>query len=139
MSDGLLSFDEVAKLELDANLVVLSACDTAAGTSTQTALKAGLENASPALDGLVRSFLAARARAVMATFWAVPDSQETQNLMQTFYATGRTAPMGNSLKVAQNQLLDTRRYSHPYYWGAFFLVGDGSKTMLTQPGQVAMK
>jgi len=139
LSDGLLSFDEVAKLELDANLVVLSACDTAAGTSTQTALKAGLENASPALDGLVRSFIAARARAVMATFWAVPDSQETQNLMQTFYATGRTATMGNSLRVAQNQLIDTRRYSHPYYWGAFFLVGDGGKTMLTQPGQVAMK
>jgi CHAT domain-containing protein len=139
LSDGLLSFDEVARLQLDANLVVLSACDTAAGTSSQTALKAGLENASPALDGLVRSFIAARARAVMATFWAVPDSQETQNLMQTFYTTGRTAPMGNSLKVAQNQLLDTRRYSHPYYWGAYFLVGDGAKTMLTQPGQMAMK
>ncbi|MFC0202648.1 CHAT domain-containing protein [Novosphingobium soli] len=139
LSDGLLSFDEVARLQLDANLVVLSACDTAAGTSSRTALKAGLENASPALDGLVRSFIAARARAVMATFWAVPDSQETQNLMQTFYSTGRTAPMGNSLRVAQNQLIDTRRYSHPYYWGAYFLVGDGAKTMLTQPGQVAMK
>lgn len=139
VSDGLLTFDEVAKLELDANLVVLSACDTAAGSSSQMALKAGLENASPALDGLVRSFIAARARAVMATFWAVPDSAETQNLMQTFYATGRSAPMGSSLKVAQNQLIDTRRYSHPYYWGAFFLVGDGSKTMLTPPGQMAMK
>lgn len=140
LSDGLLSFDEVAKLELDANLVVLSACDTAAGTSSQTALKAGLENASPALDGLVRSFIAARARAVMATFWAVPDTQETQNLMATFYGTGRAAPMGDALKVAQNQLIDTRRYSHPYYWGAYFLVGDGAKTMLSQPGQqVAMK
>ncbi|WP_232496123.1 CHAT domain-containing protein [Novosphingobium kaempferiae] len=139
VSDGLLSFDEVARLELDANLVVLSACDTGAGTSTQTALKAGLENASPALDGLVRSFIAARARAVMATFWAVPDSQQTQDLMQTFYATGRTATMGDALRVAQNQLIDTRRYSHPYYWGAYFLVGDGAKTMLTPQNQMAMK
>ncbi|HUD30382.1 MAG TPA: CHAT domain-containing protein [Novosphingobium sp.] len=139
LSDGLLSFDEVARLQLDANLVVLSACDTAAGTSSATALKAGLENASPALDGLVRSFIAARARAVMATFWAVPDSQETQDLMTAFYTTGRTAPMANSLRVAQNRLIDTRRYSHPYYWGAYFLVGDGGKTMLTQPGQMAMK
>lgn len=139
LSDGLLSFDEVARLQLDANLVVLSACDTAAGTSSQTALKAGLENASPALDGLVRSFIAARARAVMATFWAVPDSQETQDLMARFYSTGRTAPMANSLRIAQNGLIDTRRYSHPYYWGAYFLVGDGGKTMLTQPGQMAMK
>lgn len=139
LSDGLLSFDEVARLQLDANLVVLSACDTAAGTSSQAALKAGLENASPALDGLVRSFIAARARAVMATFWAVPDSQQTQDLMATFYSTGRTAPMGNSLRVAQNQLIDTRRYSHPYYWGAYFLVGDGGKTMLTPAAQMAMK
>lgn len=139
VSDGLLSFDEVARLQLDANLVVLSACDTAAGTSSQTALKAGLENASPALDGLVRSFIAARARAVMATFWAVPDSQETQDLMQRFYTKGRTAAMSDALRTAQNQLIDTRRYSHPYYWGAYFLVGDGAKTMLTQPGQMAMK
>jgi CHAT domain-containing protein len=139
LSDGLLSFDEVARLQLDANLVVLSACDTGAGTSSRTALKAGLENASPALDGLVRSFIAARARAVMATFWAVPDSQQTQDLMARFYTTGRTASMAGSLRTAQNQLIDTRRYSHPYYWGAYFLVGDGGKTMLTQPGRVAMK
>lgn len=139
LSDGLLSFDEVAKLELDANLVVLSACDTAAGTSAQTALKAGLENASPALDGLVRSFIAARARAVMATFWAVPVLKESDDLMATFYGTGRTSAMSNSLRVAQIEMIDTRRYSHPYYWGAYFLVGDGAKTMLTQPGQMALK
>ncbi|SFG14792.1 CHAT domain-containing protein [Novosphingobium sp. CF614] len=139
LSDGLLSFDEVARLELDANLVVLSACDTAAGTSAQTALKAGLENSSPALDGLVRSFIAARARAVMATFWAVPVLKESDDLMATFYGIGRTGAMSNSLRIAQNQMIDTRRYSHPYYWGAYFLVGDGAKTMLSQPGQVAMK
>lgn len=138
LSDGMLSFDEVARLQLDANLVVLSACDTAAGTSVQTALRAGLENSSPALDGLVRSFIAARARAVMATFWAVPVLKESDDLMGAFYGAGRTSPMSGSLRLAQGQMIDTRRYSHPYYWGAYFLVGDGAKTMLS-PGQMAMK
>ncbi|WDF74078.1 CHAT domain-containing protein [Novosphingobium sp. KACC 22771] len=138
LSDGMLSFDEVAKLELDANLVVLSACDTAAGTSVQTALKAGLESASPALDGLVRSFIAAGARTVMATFWAVPVLTQTDDLMSTFYRTGRSATMASAIKTAQDQMIDTRRFSHPYYWGAYFLVGDGAKSMLT-PTQMAMK
>ncbi|MBN9143035.1 MULTISPECIES: CHAT domain-containing protein [unclassified Novosphingobium] len=138
LSDGMLSFDEVAKLELDANLVVLSACDTAAGTSVQTALKAGLESASPALDGLVRSFIAAGARTVMATFWAVPVLTQTDDLMSTFYRTGRSATMADAIKTAQDQMIDTRRFSHPYYWGAYFLVGDGAKSMLT-PTQVAMR
>jgi len=138
VSDGMLSFDEVAKLNLDANLVVLSACDTAAGTSAETALLAGQEGSSPALDGLVRSFIAARARAVMATFWAVPQQNENERLMETFYAQGVTKPMSASLKFAQDQMIDTRRFSHPYYWGAYFLVGDGSKMMLSQPGKMAM-
>ena len=138
LSDGLLSFDEVAKLNLNANLVVLSACDTGAGASTQAALKAGVESSSPALDGLVRSFITARARAVLATFWAVPVLKETDELMARFYSEGRTAGMAKSLRVAQNQMIDTRRYSHPYYWGAYFLVGDGGKMMLT-PVAVAQK
>lgn len=131
-SDGLLSFDEVAKLDLDANLVVLSACDTSAGASTLTARQRGLESSSAALDGLVRSFLAARARSVLATFWSVPVSEETDALMEAFYRAGRTSTISGALREAQLTLMQQpTRYSHPYYWGAYFLVGDGSKTMLT--------
>jgi CHAT domain-containing protein len=75
---------------------------------------------------------------VLATFWAVPVLKETDELMARFYSEGRTAGMAKSLRVAQVQMIDTRRYSHPYYWGAYFLVGDGGKTMLT-PVAVAQK
>jgi CHAT domain-containing protein len=58
--------------------------------------------------------------------------------MATFYGQGRTSGMAKSLRVAQTQMIDTRRYSHPYYWGAYFLVGDGAKTMLS-PVAVAQR
>ena len=137
-SDGLLSFDEVARLRLNANLVVLSACETSAGTSSTLALRRGIEDVTPALDGLVRSFIVANARAVMATFWRVPAIKQSDDLMAAFYGTGRSAPMGEALKTAQNLLIEQARYSHPYFWGAYFLVGDGGKMMLS-PVQSAAK
>lgn len=130
MSDGLLSFSEVADLRLDANLVVLSACDTSSG-ATVTGRRSGIEESSPALDGLVRSFLVADARSVLATFWSVPATRQSDDLMAAFYRAGRTSSISAALKVAQNTLMQQPRYSNPYYWGAYFLVGDGSKTMLS--------
>lgn len=130
-SDGLLSFDEVARLRLNANLVVLSACDTSAGASSEVARRRGVEDSTPALDGLVRSFIVANARAVLATFWRVPAIKQTDDLMAAFYGTGRTAAMAGALKTAQALLIEQPRYSHPYFWGAYFLVGDGEKTMLS--------
>lgn len=132
-SDGFLSFDEIAGLKLDANLVVLAACDTSAGTTLQTARRAGQEESGRALDGLVRAFLAANARAVLATYWKVSVEQDSDMLFDTFYRRGRTATIGGSLQAAQSALIQTKRYSHPYFWGAYFLVGDASKTMLSTP------
>jgi CHAT domain-containing protein len=130
-SDGLLSFDEVARLRLNANLVVLSACETFAGASTVVARRRGIEDSTPALDGLVRSFIVANARTVMATFWRVPAIAQSDEFMAAFYRAGRSQPLATSLRVAQNSLIEQPRFSHPYYWGAYFLVGDGSKTMLS--------
>ncbi|MBA2920558.1 CHAT domain-containing protein [Sphingomonas sp. MAH-20] len=132
MSDGLLSFSEVADLRLDANLVVLSACDTSSG-AVATGRRSGIEESSPALDGLVRSFLVADARSVLATFWSVPATRQSDDLMAAFYRAGRTSSMSAALKSAQNTLMQQPRYSNPYYWGAYFLVGDGAKMMLSGP------
>jgi len=129
VSDGLLSFDEVTSLQLDANLVVLSACDTSTSAETLAARTAGFETSGAALDGLVRSFLVAEARAVMATFWRVPDSETTLDLMADFYAAGRTQSIAGALRTAQLSVIETRRYSHPYHWGNFFVVGDGANSM----------
>lgn len=137
-SDGLLSFEEVTGLPLDANLVVLSACDTSAGASTLAGRAAGFETSDAALDGLVRSFLVAQARAVMATFWRVPDNEATIGFMSTFYQAGRDQSIAASLQAARLSVIQNPRYSHPYYWGNFFLVGDGAKMMYGSSPQVAM-
>jgi hypothetical protein len=138
-SDGFLSFGEVAGLKLDANLVVLSACDTSASASGATGRRSGQEESGRALDGLVRAFLAANARAVLATYWQVSVEQESDELFRTFYSRGRTENIGDALKDAQRDLMTQPRYSHPYFWGAYFIVGDTSKTMLTKPAVVASR
>ncbi len=138
-SNGLLSYIDVARLRLDANLVILSACDTAASVSTEAGRLAGQEESAPTLDGLVRAFIVAQARAVMATYWSVPARQGTEQLIETFYSVGRTRGMGEALREAQIAVLSKPATSHPYFWGAFFLVGDGAKTMLTQPAQLASR
>lgn len=131
-SDGFLSFSEVAGLRLDANLVVLSACETSVSADAETARRAGQEETGRSLDGLVRAFLTANARAVLATYWPVSVEQESDVLFTTFYSHGRTESIGDSLRAAQQALIHQPRYSHPYYWGAYFVVGDASKTLLTK-------
>lgn len=132
-SDGLLSFAEIAQLRLNANLVVLSACETAAGVSALSGRLAGQDESAATLDGLVRAFITANARAVLATYWKVPAIAETDEFIRTFYATGRHATIGTALRTAQTELIRAPRFSHPYYWGAYFLVGDAGKTMLSAP------
>jgi CHAT domain-containing protein len=117
---------------------VLSACETSSGTSQQTGRLSGQEDSTPTLDGLVRAFLSANARAVLATYWKVPAETESDELIGAFYRTGRTASIGSALREAQLTLIRQPRFSHPYYWGAYFVVGDGSKTMLTG-GRVASR
>jgi CHAT domain-containing protein len=130
-SDGLLSFSEIAGLHLDANLVFLSACDTAAGVKDEAlARQSGQEEVGSTLDGLVRAFLTANARAVMATYWQVSAEKEGQEFIRTFYSSGRTRPIGAALQDAQRELMHQAAYSHPFYWAPYFVVGDSSKAML---------
>ena len=131
-SDGLLSFSEIANLRLDANLVVLSACDTASGVRDEAlARESGQEEAGATLEGLVRAFLTANARAVLATYWQVSAEQESDEFIRAFYANARTGSMGHALQAAQRTLIDQPAYSHPFYWAPYFLVGDSNKPMLT--------
>jgi CHAT domain-containing protein len=138
-SDGLLSFSEIARLRLDANLVVLSACDTASGVKDEAlARRSGQEEAGSTLEGLVRAFLTANSRAVLATFWPVSADQETDQFIKAFYGTARSRNIGGSLQTAQETLIKNPEFSHPFYWGPYFVVGDSTKMMLTQ-GSVAAK
>ena len=137
-SDAILSFDEVAQLKLDANLVVLSACDTSAGVSIAGARASGEEDIDASLDGLVRAFLAAQARAVLSTYWPISDAGESEALITDFYGAARTGTIQSALQTAQTKLMNSADSSHPLYWGAFFLVGDGQKPLLTGEAKVAV-
>lgn len=110
----LLELDDVLALRLNAQWVLLSACNTAAG-----------EQGGAAMSGLVRGFFFAGARSVLATHWAV-ESESAAALGAAALRPANSRAQG--LRQAQLSLLDGRegkgRWTHPYYWAAYALFGD---------------
>ncbi|WP_246218579.1 CHAT domain-containing protein [Parasphingorhabdus halotolerans] len=131
-SDGLLSFKEIFDLRLDADLVILSACDTAGLATVAASREAGISSGGNyALDGLVRAFVGAGARSVLASHWPVPDDFDaTKTLISGIFTVGQALPVGQSLAQTQRKMMDDPLTSHPYYWAAFILVGDGAKVVI---------
>ncbi|MEM6810773.1 MAG: CHAT domain-containing tetratricopeptide repeat protein [Pseudomonadota bacterium] len=111
---GFVGLRDIYGLDLNAELVVLSACETALGQDL----------AGEGLLGLTRGFMFAGARRVVATLWRVED-RATAELMATFYSElfKGTAP-AQALLIAKETLRSNRRYAHPYYWSGFTLQGD---------------
>jgi CHAT domain-containing protein len=128
-SDGLLSFKEIFDLNLDADVVILSACDTAGMATSAASREAGVVGGGNyALDGLVRAFVGAGARAVVASHWPVPDDFDaTQRLVQGLISGEPGQGLSGSLGTAQRELMDDADTSHPFYWAAFIVLGDGTK------------
>ena len=127
-SDGLLSFAEIFDLRLDADIVILSACDTAGRSSAAATAEAGLSGGGEyALDGLVRAFVGAGGRMVIASHWPVPDDYDaTERLISGLFEAPPGAATASALRGAQRALMDQRETSHPYYWSGFAIVGDGA-------------
>ena len=96
-SDGLLTFREIFDLHLDADLVILSACDTAGKASAAATQQAGLATGGDvALDGLVRAFVGAGGRLVIASHWPVPDDYNaTQRLITGLVLSAAGNPDGH--------------------------------------------
>lgn len=128
-SDGLLSFREIFDLKLDADLVILSACDTAGMATVAASREAGVTTGGNyALDGLVRAFTGAGARAVIASHWPVPDDYDaTRRLIGGLIAGKPGESVGEALAAAEARLMDDPQTSHPFYWAAFVVVGDAAK------------
>ena len=129
-NDGRLEVHEVLKLQLNAELVTLSACDTALGSGYFSDVPAGDE-----FVGLTRAFLSVGSDSVMATLWEVDDRSSVQ-LMQQFYERlndpDANAGKSAALMQAQQQLRSTDGYEHPYYWAPFVLVGKLNDALTTR-------
>ena len=122
--DGRLEVHEVFGLQLAADLVVLSACETGVGSGALADVPPGDDWVS-----LTRAFLHAGASQVVATLWAV-DDQATAALMDQFYAgysSGRGAAY--ALARAQRQLMTASATAHPFYWAGFVVAGGASPRM----------
>jgi len=127
-SDGLLSFAEIFDLQLDADLIILSACNTASVGGLVANREAGISGGGDyALDGLVRAFVGAGGRTVVASHWPVPDDYNaTQRLIAGLFEAGEGVGTVEALRRAQLSLMDDADTSHPFYWAAFSVVGDGT-------------
>ncbi len=114
LSDSRLTPDDVYNFTLDADLVTLSACRTAAGR----------ELSGEGLLSFSHAFLYAGANRVMATQWSV-DDQATAAFMRLFYESllTRQRTPGEALADAREGLRKQARWAHPWYWAGFTLIG----------------
>lgn len=114
---GRLEVHEVFGLELEADLVVLSACQTGLGSGRRADVPPGDD-----WIGLTRAFLHAGAANVVATLWAVEDLA-TAALMEEFYRHYLAgADPGRAVAMAQRALLEARPDAHPFEWAGFVAV-----------------
>ena len=118
--DGLLTASEVTQLKLDADWVVLSACNTAAG---------GGDPNSETLSGLARAFFYAGARALLVSHWAV-DSHATVSLVTKAFDALEAEPSAGRAEALRRSMLALiatgGHNAHPANWAPFVLVGDGA-------------
>lgn len=113
--DGFLELNEIYNLNLPAELVVLSACQTALGKDVR----------GEGLVGLTRGFMYAGARRVVASLWKVDDSA-TAEMMGHFYRQmlGKGLRPAEALRAAQLHMWQQSRWRSPYFWAAFTLQGE---------------
>lgn len=112
----LLTLEDVLGLKLNADWVVLSACNTAAADG----------KAEEALSGLARGFFYAGSRSLLVTHWAVESDSAKELTTRTFahFTQNSNAPKAESLRGAMLQVMADARYGHPAFWAPYVLVGD---------------
>jgi CHAT domain-containing protein/tetratricopeptide (TPR) repeat protein len=113
--DGFLRLHEIYNLQLNADLIVLSACETGLGKEIK----------GEGLIGLTRGFMYSGAPRVVASLWNV-DDLATAELMKLFYQRmlKDSLPAGAALRAAQLELSGQKRWASPYFWAGFVLQGE---------------
>jgi CHAT domain-containing protein len=115
-SDGFLRTDEIFNLKMGAPLVMLSACETGLGK----------EKRGEGVIGLTRAFMYAGAPTVGVTLWSVAD-KSTADLMTDFYRrllASSPRPPASAMREAQVAMISGKKYSAPFYWAPFVIVGE---------------
>ena len=119
LDDGLLTAGEISQLKLDADWVVLSACNTAAPDGTPGA---------DGLSGLAKAFFYAGARSLLVSHWAVSSDAAVALTTRMFEESAKGAPKAEALRrsmLALMQSKDKPHYAHPAFWAPFVVVGEG--------------
>ncbi|MEK7725344.1 MAG: CHAT domain-containing tetratricopeptide repeat protein [Acidobacteriota bacterium] len=113
--DGFLRLNQIYNLNLNSDLVVLSACQTALGKDVR----------GEGLIGLTRGFMYAGAKRIIATLWKVDDAA-TAEFMKKFYQNLLVKKLkpANALRQTQNEIKQIPRFKSPYYWAGFTIQGD---------------
>lgn len=116
-NDGFLRTDEIFNLRMSPSLVMLSACETGLGK----------EKRGEGVIGLTRAFMYAGAPTVGVSLWSVAD-KSTAELMTDFYkrylGASASASAPGSMRDAQLAMISAKKYSAPFYWAPFVLVGE---------------
>jgi len=110
--DGRLEANEIFDMDIKADLIVTSACQTSIGQ-----IRKGDE-----VVGLTRAFLYAGASSVLGSLWSISD-EATAVLMKEFCENLRKLDKAEALRQAQVKMIRSKEYSNPYYWAAFNLTG----------------
>lgn len=120
IDDGLLTASEVARLEMDADLVILSACNTAASDGAPGA---------EALSGLASAFIYAGARSLLVSHWYVNSEGAVKIITGAFAELSRDPTIGKAEALRRSieaRIREGGGRAHPSYWAPFVIVGDGA-------------
>jgi CHAT domain-containing protein len=117
--DGVLQMSEIYRLGLRADLVVLSACQTALGR----------EVTGEGIVGLTRAFFYAGARSVVATLWNLNDRFAAEFVARFYEELRSGVSSEEALRRTKLAYLNHPQYSHPFYWSSLVLTGDGTRVL----------
>ena len=120
--DGLLTASEIAKLELDADWIILSACNTAAPDGSP---------GSQGFSALARAFFYSGSRALLVSHWPVVSDAAVDLTTRTFAVMSEKKGIGRSEALRRSMLAlmsnrDKPHYAHPMFWAPFVVVGEGA-------------
>ena len=118
-SSPLLTLEDVLSLKLNADWVVLSACNTAGADG----------RVEEAMSGLARGFFYAGSRSLLVTHWSVESESAMKLTTLTFdaYQNNPKIQRAEALRTAMLKVMQEKRFSHPAFWAPYALVGEGGR------------